>query len=68
MGGTATAASLVYHSYVFFDPLDRFNLDHLQSVEAESGWYYNNRFLGEGGNGTAFLLTANSGSYLMRNV
>lgn len=43
---------------------DHFALDHLQSVKAESGWwYYNNRFLGKGGNGTAFLVTASSGPY-----
>src|SRR5215211_2117162 len=42
---------------------DRFALSHLQSVEAENGWYYNNRFLGKGGNGTAFLVTASSGPY-----
>jgi serine/threonine-protein kinase len=40
---------------------DHFFLDHLQSVQAENAWYYNQRFLGRGGNGTAFLVTCSSG-------
>jgi serine/threonine protein kinase len=41
---------------------DHFFLDHLQSVHATNAWYYNQRFLGRGGNGTAFLVTCSSGS------
>jgi eukaryotic-like serine/threonine-protein kinase len=40
---------------------DHFFLDHLQSVQAKNAWYYNQRFLGRGGNGTAFLVTCSSG-------
>ncbi|MFZ0739300.1 MAG: protein kinase [Candidatus Acidiferrales bacterium] len=40
---------------------DRFFLNHLQSVKANGEWYYNQRFLGRGGNGTAFLVTCSSG-------
>jgi len=40
---------------------DHFFLNHLQAVRAESAWYYNQRFLGRGGNGTAFLVTCSSG-------
>ncbi|MDE3104576.1 MAG: serine/threonine protein kinase [Acidobacteriota bacterium] len=40
---------------------DQFFLAHLQSVKAENAWYYNQRFLGRGGNGTAFLVTCSSG-------
>jgi eukaryotic-like serine/threonine-protein kinase len=40
---------------------DRFFLGHLQSVKAKREWYYNQRFLGRGGNGTAFLVTCSSG-------
>ncbi len=40
---------------------DRFFLNHLQSVRAKGEWYYNQRFLGRGGNGTAFLVTCSSG-------
>ena len=40
---------------------DHFFLDHLQAVHAEKAWYYNQRFLGRGGNGTAFLVTCSSG-------
>ena len=40
---------------------DRFFLGHLQSVKANNHWYYNQRFLGRGGNGTAFLVTCSSG-------
>jgi eukaryotic-like serine/threonine-protein kinase len=36
-------------------------LDHLQSVQGTNAWYYNQRFLGRGGNGTAFLVTCSSG-------
>ena len=41
---------------------DRFFLNHLQSVKAKGAWYYNQRFLGRGGNGTAFLVTCSSGA------
>jgi serine/threonine-protein kinase len=40
---------------------DHFFLDHLQSVQAANAWYYNQRFLGRGANGTAFLVTCSSG-------
>jgi hypothetical protein len=40
---------------------DHFFLGHLQSVKATNAWYYNQRFLGRGGNGTAFLVTCSSG-------
>jgi serine/threonine protein kinase len=40
---------------------DHFFLDHLQSVKGTNAWYYNQRFLGRGGNGTAFLVTCSSG-------
>jgi len=40
---------------------DHFFLGHLQSVQAANAWYYNQRFLGRGGNGTAFLVTCSSG-------
>ena len=40
---------------------DHFFLAHLQSVQGAQGWYYNQRFLGRGGNGTAFLVTCSSG-------
>lgn len=40
---------------------DHFFLDHLQSVQGTNAWYYNQRFLGRGGNGTAFLVTCSSG-------
>ncbi len=40
---------------------DRFFLNHLQIVNAESGRYCNHRFLGRGGNGTAFLVTCVEG-------
>jgi serine/threonine protein kinase len=40
---------------------DHFFLGHLQSVQGENAWYYNQRFLGRGGNGTAFLVTCSSG-------
>lgn len=39
---------------------DHFFLGHLQSVQGTE-WYYNQRFLGRGGNGTAFLVTCSSG-------
>ncbi|MBE7438200.1 MAG: serine/threonine protein kinase [Spirochaetales bacterium] len=42
---------------------DGFFLDHLQAVESASGRYCNQRFLGKGGNGTAFLVTGVSGRY-----
>src|SRR5262249_20291476 len=41
---------------------DYFFLRHLQSVRGTE-WYYNQRFLGRGGNGTAFLLTCSSGNH-----
>jgi eukaryotic-like serine/threonine-protein kinase len=41
---------------------DRFFLNHLQSVKGKTAWYYNQRFLGRGGNGTAFLVTCSSGA------
>lgn len=41
---------------------DHFFLAHLQSVQGAQGWYYNQRFLGRGGNGTAFLVTCSSGA------
>jgi serine/threonine-protein kinase len=45
-----------------FDPdHDHFFLDHLQAVHGEKEWYYNQHFLGRGGNGTAFLVTCSSG-------
>jgi serine/threonine protein kinase len=40
---------------------DHFFLGHLQSVQAANAWYYNQHFLGRGGNGTAFLVTCSSG-------
>ena len=41
---------------------DSFFLDHLQSVRSASGEYYlNQKFVGKGGNGTAFLVTCTSG-------
>jgi len=43
---------------------DHFFLDHLQAVHAENAWYYNQRFLGRGGNGTAFLVTCSSGPHI----
>jgi len=43
------------------DPAEYFHLSHLQSVEGDNAWYSNQRFLGRGGNGTAFLVTATSG-------
>lgn len=42
-------------------PRDAFFLNHLQSVQAESAWYVNQKFLGKGGNGTTFLVTCTSG-------
>ncbi|WP_243384104.1 serine/threonine protein kinase [Geothrix alkalitolerans] len=41
---------------------DNFSLQHLKSVKSETAYYYNNRFIGKGGNGTAFLVTCSSGS------
>lgn len=48
---------------MFPDDLDYFFLNHLQPINADNGTYYNHRFLGKGGNGTAFLVTASSGPY-----
>ena len=42
---------------------DYFSLNHLQSVQGRNAWYYNQRFLGKGGNGTAFLVTCSSGLF-----
>lgn len=43
---------------------DSFHLSHLQSVKSAKGEYYlNQRFVGKGGNGTAFLVTCTSGEY-----
>jgi serine/threonine protein kinase len=42
---------------------DRFFLKHLQTVGAEVGRYCNHRFLGRGGNGTAFLVTCIAGPH-----
>jgi serine/threonine protein kinase len=45
-------------------PPECFFLRHLQSVRSATGVYYcNQRFLGRGGNGTAFLVTATSGQH-----
>lgn len=41
---------------------DHFFLGHLHPVQAVGGQYYNHRFLGRGGNGTAFLVTCSSGA------
>jgi serine/threonine protein kinase len=43
---------------------DHFFLKHLQAVQGNNAWYYNQRLLGRGGNGTAFLVTCSSGPYL----
>jgi len=43
---------------------EHFFLGHLQSVQGKDAWYYNQRFLGRGGNGTAFLVTCSSGPNL----
>lgn len=40
---------------------DSFFLHHLQSVQGDSAWYLNQRFIGKGGNGTTFLVTCTSG-------
>lgn len=40
---------------------DQFYLEPLKSVRGTNCWYYNHRFLGKGGNGTAFLVTSSSG-------
>lgn len=42
---------------------DFFRLDHLQSVAGNRGWYSNQKFLGKGGNGTVFLVTATDGPF-----
>jgi serine/threonine-protein kinase len=43
---------------------DSFYLSHLQSVRSDIGEYYlNQRFVGKGGNGTAFLVTCTSGEH-----
>jgi serine/threonine protein kinase len=39
---------------------DHFFLKHLQSIKGKNAWYYNQHFLGRGGNGTAFLVTCSS--------
>jgi serine/threonine protein kinase len=40
---------------------DYFYLRHLQEVKGNAGRYYNQRFIGKGGNGTAFLVTCDAG-------
>ncbi len=40
---------------------DRVYLGHLYVVRTANAAYYNNRFLGRGGNGTAFLVTCSEG-------
>ncbi|GBQ80192.1 serine/threonine protein kinase [Gluconacetobacter johannae DSM 13595] len=43
---------------------DSFFLSHLQSVKSAKGEFYlNQRFVGKGGNGTAFLVTCTSGAH-----
>jgi serine/threonine-protein kinase len=42
---------------------DYFYLQHLQSVRTDTAQYYNQRFIGRGGNGTAFLVTCSSGRF-----
>ncbi len=44
------------------DRNDHFFLKHLQPVHGTLASYVNHRFLGRGGNGTAFLVTATSGA------
>ena len=41
---------------------DYFYLHPLRSVQGREAWYYNLKFLGRGGNGTAFLVSCSSGS------
>ena len=53
----------VQHPVVSFEH-EHFFLNHLQSVQGKDAWYYNQRFLGRGGNGTAFLVTCSSGPNL----
>ena len=43
---------------VLEEPYDRFYLKHLQQVDGNEAKYYNQRFIGRGGNGTAFLVTS----------
>jgi len=40
---------------------DSFFLGHLQSIQGNSAWYLNQRFIGKGGNGTTFFVTCTSG-------
>lgn len=42
---------------------DQVFLNHLQLVQGANASYYNQRFLGRGGNGTAFLVTCSSGAH-----
>src|SRR5262245_38682563 len=42
---------------------DRFNLQHQQIVKAQGGAYRSQRFIGRGGNGTTFLVTAIDGPF-----
>ncbi|NBB84661.1 MAG: protein kinase [Bacteroidetes bacterium] len=42
---------------------EHFYLNHLQSVRGNEAWYFNLRFLGRGGNGTAFLVSSSSGQH-----
>jgi eukaryotic-like serine/threonine-protein kinase len=47
------------------DQYDKFFLDHLQSISSsQNRYYYNQRYLGRGANGTAFLVTCSSGPHL----
>lgn len=43
---------------------DRFFLQHQQQVSAKAGVYRNQRFVGRGGNGRTFLVTATSGPFI----
>ncbi len=40
---------------------DAFFLGHLQSIQGNSAWYLNQRFIGKDGNGTTFFVTCTSG-------
>lgn len=40
---------------------DVFFLKHLQGIQANGEWYYNQKLLGRGGNGTTFLVTCSGG-------
>lgn len=45
------------------EAVEQFYLDHLQPVHGNEGSYYNQTFLGKGGNGTAFLVTCSAGQF-----